>query len=72
NSIKRAILSPFDRIQALLQCVFPMKRRSASSERARFLGETAQKPCTPTKLIGRVILGFQCLQLCSVRIIISG
>lgn len=37
QSIKRAVFSPFDRIQTLLQCAFPMVRYTTPSESARIL-----------------------------------
>ena len=37
QSIKRAENSPFDRIQTLLQCAFPMVRCTTPSESARIL-----------------------------------
>ena len=46
NFIKRAIYSPFDEIETLLQCVFPLERRIAPAEGARFSGSFAKKPCT--------------------------
>ena len=46
NSIKAAPLSCFYGIQPLLQCAFPLERRGAPVEDARFLDNFVQKPCT--------------------------
>ena len=42
NFIKRSVFGPFDEIQTLFQCAFPLKRRCDSEEGARILGRFAQ------------------------------
>jgi hypothetical protein len=60
--------SPFDEVETLLQCIFPLERRIAPAEGARFSGSFAKKTCTRTRPIGLESLGIQGFWLCSVRI----
>ena len=53
-----------------LQYVFPLERRIAPAEGARFSGSFAIKSCTGTKPIGLESLWIQGFWICSVRIII--